>query len=81
MSKPDDIAYEYVGKDGEHLASVPMADITFGMLESEITPLGLRDLAHSPLYKAVGPRVAKLQQEPSEEPVEPDAKPAKGSKE
>jgi hypothetical protein len=76
--KPDDVVYEYVGKDGEHLSTAPAIDITYAMLDM-IGPIGLRDLAHSDLYVPVTKGIARLQQDPSDEP--PDAKDApKGGK-
>lgn len=48
--KPDQVAYRYVGTDGEHLSGIPTADLTYADLEM-LSPLALRNLAHSPLYQ------------------------------
>jgi hypothetical protein len=79
--KPDDIAYRYLAKNGEEIAGVPTADITYEMLDA-MTPLALRNLNHSPLYEPVTTGVPRLQQDSSEEPpVAPDSKAPKGDKE
>ena len=62
------------------LRRIDALESAFADLET-LDPIALRNLAHSDLYKAVGPRVARVQQEPTEEPVAPDTKPAKGDKE
>lgn len=77
--KPDEIAYRYVANDGEFMAGIPTTDITYADLET-LSPLALRNLAHSPLYEAANQGVTRVQQEPANEAPEPD-KTAKGGKE
>jgi hypothetical protein len=57
MSKPHDVAFRYVGKDGEQLAGIPAADLTNADLDA-LTPVALRDLNHSSLYEAVADKPA-----------------------
>jgi len=67
VSKPDSIAFKYVGKAGEFFGGVPKRDLTHAQFE-RLGPIEKVNVRESAFYKAV--------EEPKDEKPKSDDKPS-----